>query len=64
VSDPIVQLNDAIDRARHGDPEATVGLRNVIRTVADEWQRSYIVMLAEALLAVRNEIVRREAESN
>jgi hypothetical protein len=64
MSDIIGALKETIERAKQGDPEATVGLRNVLRGVADEWQRGYIIMLAEALVSVRNEIVRQEAERN
>jgi hypothetical protein len=64
MSDAISELKQTIERAKQGDPEATVGLRNVLRTVADEWQRNYIVKLAEALVSVRNEIVRQETERN
>jgi hypothetical protein len=64
MSDIIAALKDTIDRAKHGDPEAMVGLRNVLRSVADGADRADLVEIAEAIVCVRNNVARRQAERN
>jgi hypothetical protein len=64
MGSPIVDFKEAIARAKAGDPEAVVSLRNVLRSVADGADRSDLVEVAEALVRVRNDIARRQTERN
>lgn len=64
MSDTIRRFNDIIERAKTGDPNAIVGVRNVLRTVADGAQQEDLIALAEALVAIRNQAVLRQASQN
>jgi hypothetical protein len=60
----IGQFRDAIERAKQGDPEATLRIRNVLRTVADGAKRDDLIRLAEALVTIRDDQARRAMAEN
>jgi hypothetical protein len=64
MSDTIRRFSDIIERAKKGDSVAIVGIRNVLRTVADGAAQEDLIQLAEALVGIRNQAVLRQGKLN
>lgn len=64
MSDAIKRLKETIARAKQGDVESIVSLRNVLSTVAEDAPRDDLIRLAEALCEVRDESARAQLRMN